>query len=149
MPAVEIELGDDEDIIRVYTRYPNEWRAFSKLLAKDFARIMASHSGISLWRLNYCTRDEAMAALKTRKRTGTAISKAKVLKGLGMGFFGSKSDDAHVSARCLGCDMNINYKKELCQKLDGTDCGLKLEAEFSMCETLINKRIFNIDLAIS
>lgn len=147
MPVIEIELRDDEDVIRVYTRYPNEWRAFGQLRAKDFARIMSKHSGISLWRLDHCTREEAMAALKTNKLTGTAICKARVLKELGLRFFANKPDDGHISARCPGCDMNVNYGKEICKTHDEADCGLKLEAESSLAETL--SRVFSIDSAIT
>ena len=151
MPIVEIQLEDDEDIIRVYTRFPDEeaW-TFTKLRPKDFARIMGSHSGISLWRLRYCTRQFAMDQLKTRKLTGTAICKAKTLKDLGMRFFGSRMDDPHVSARCAGCNLNVNYQQqELCQKSDSSDCGFKLEAQTSLCKTLSNKKMFTIDLAIA
>lgn len=146
--AVEIELDDEEDIIRVYTRWPDQTWALTKLGAKDFARIMATHSGISLWRLKYSTREEAMAALNTQKLTGTAICKGKVLKDLGLRFFAKKPDDGHISARCVGCNLATNYPT-LCEKLDGSDCGLKLESEKSLAKTLSNKRIFVIDHPIT
>lgn len=148
MAAVELQLEDDEDLIRVFTRYPNQTWAFGKLNPKDFARIMASHSGISLWRLKHITREEAMSKLDTPKLKGTAIVKAKVLKQHGMRFFGGGPDDPHVSARCPGCNLNTNYGKELCQKVDGSDCGFNVEAEVSMTKTLANKRVFSLDRAV-
>lgn len=148
--TVEVLLENDEDIIRVYTRYQDDepW-TFKKLRSKDFARIMASHSGISLWRLKYCTPAHAMAQLKTKKLTGTAICKARTLKELGLRFYGSNAEDPHVSARCVGCNLNLNYSgHELCQKVDSSDCGFKLEAAKSLCAKLANKKFFKIDLAI-
>lgn len=149
MPATEIDLADDEDLIRVYTRRPDEPWSFKKLRSSDFARIMTSHSGISLWRLKYITREEAMARLGTTKLTGTAICKAGTLKALGVRFFGKSLDDAHVSTRCAGCDLNTNYEqKELCAKLDGSRYGFELHAENSMCATLLKNGIFTIDSPI-
>lgn len=149
MPSIEIDLADDEDIIRVYTRRPDEPWSFKKLRPSDFARIMASHSGISLWRLKYTTREHAMAQLATPKLTGTAICKAKVLKGLGLRFFGKSPQDPHLSTRCPGCDLNINYEqKEICKTLDGSRCTFELHAENSLCATLLKNRIFTIDLPI-
>lgn len=146
--VVEIELADDEDIIRVYTRRPDEIWAFSKLRASDFARIMAQHSGISLWRLKYSTREEAMAALGTGKLTGTAVCKAKILKDLGLRFFAKNPDNGHISARCVGCNLAVNYP-ELCSKPDGADCGLKLDAADSVAKALSNKRIFVLDRPVT
>lgn len=149
MPDIEIDLADDEDVIRVYTRRPDEPWSFTKLRPSDFARIMASHSGISLWRLKYTTREYAMARLGTPKLTGTAICKAKVLKSLGMRFFGKSLQDPHVSTRCPGCDLNTNYEQEeLCEKLDGSRCAFEMHAENSMCATLLRNRIFTVDLPI-
>lgn len=148
MPAVEINLRDEEDLIRVYTRLPRQTELFRKLLNTDFARIMHSHSGISLWRLDYCTRQHAMAQIDTEKLKGTAIIKAKKLKDLGLRFFGSGPTDPHVSVRCVGCDLNINYRKELCKKIDGTACGFDLHAEITLCKQLRHPDYFTIDRAI-
>ena len=150
MPATEIELADDEELVRVYTRRPDEPWAFKKLRASDFARVMASHSGISLWRLKYITRENAMAAIGTSKLTGTAIARAKTLKELGLRFFGKSQEDPHASVRCPGCDLNTNYEqRELCKKLDGSRCGFELHAENFMCASLLKNQIFTIDLPIS
>ena len=149
MPSIEINLDDDEDIIRVYTRRPDEPWSFKKLRSSDFARIMASHSGISLWRLKYTTREHSMAQLGTPRLTGTAICKAKVLKDLGLRFFGKSQQDPHVSTRCPGCDLNVNYEqREICQSLDGSGCAFELHSEKSLCAMLLKNRIFTIDLPI-
>lgn len=150
MPTIEVDLADEEDLIRVYTRRPDEPWSFKKLRSSDFARIMASHSGISLWRLKHITREEAMARLGTAKLTGTAICKVGTLKELGLRFFGKSQDDAHVSARCPGCDLSTNYEQnQLCAKLDGSRCGFELHAENSICATLLKNGIFSIDLPIN
>jgi hypothetical protein len=146
--VIELLLDDDEDLIRVFTRFPNQTWNFAKIGPKDFARIMASHSGISLWRLKHISREDAMEKLDTPKLKGTAITKAKVLKQHGIRFFGGGPDDPHVSARCPGCNLNIDYGKELCQKADGSSCSFDLEAEISITKTLANKRVFSIDRPI-
>lgn len=144
-----MDLADEEELIRVYTRRPDEPWSFRKLRSSDFARIMASHSGISLWRLKHITREDAMARLGTAKLTGTAVCKAGALKALGVRFFGTSTDDAHVSTRCAGCDLHTNYEqRELCAKLDGSRCGFELHAENSMCATLLKNGIFTIDMPI-
>lgn len=149
MAATEIGLADDEDLVRVYTRRPDEPWSFRKLRSSDFARIMASHSGISLWRLKHITSEDAMARLGTAKLTGTAVCKAGALKALGVRFFGKSADDAHVSTRCAGCDLNTNYEqRELCAKLDGSRCGFELHAEDSMCATLLKNGIFTIVIPV-
>lgn len=150
MTAFEINVGDDEDLIRIYTRYPNETRIFGKLLPRDFCRIMHSHSGISLWRLKYITHEVAMDRMSAgEKLKGTALTKASALKGLGFRFFANSEDDPHLSVRCPSCNLNVNYKEELCQTTDGKDCSFNLYAEYSFAKVLTKNNIFKIERAIS
>lgn len=90
-----------------------------------------------------------MAQLDTDKLKGTALCKAKVLKDFGLRFFAKSQGDPHLSTRCVGCNLNVNYGNELCRKLDDTNCGLKLEKEHSVCKTLTNQKFFRIDLPIA
>jgi hypothetical protein len=64
VPDIEIELEDGEDIVRVYTRIPDQPWLFRKLVAADFARIMHAHSGISLLRRMRPTCDGAKRLAK-------------------------------------------------------------------------------------
>jgi len=150
MAAVEIDVGDDEDLIRIYTRYPNQIKIFEKLLPQDFCRNMHAHSGISLWRLKYISHEEAMKGMNAGdKLKGTAITKAKVLKDLGFRFFGKSSDDPHLSVRCPACNLNVNYGKELCETKDKADCSFNLYAAYSFAKTLSQKDIFQIERIVS
>ncbi len=149
MTAVEIEVGDDEDLIRVYARLPGQTRIFGKLVPSDFARIMHSQSGLSMFRLKFITHEAAIERFGApHKLKGTAVAKGAVLKGIGFRFFASGLDDPHVSVRCPGCDLNVNYSNELCKKLDKTDCTFSLHAEFSYAKTLTSNKIFKIDKLI-
>jgi hypothetical protein len=70
MPDIEIEVDDDEDIIRVYHRFESETWGYAKLRKSDFARIMDVHSGLSMWQK--CTDQFAMDKYTTDKKKGTA-----------------------------------------------------------------------------
>lgn len=149
MAAVEIDVGDDEDLIRVYTRYPNQTGSFGKLLPKDFCRIMQSHSGISLWRLNLISHEGAMDRLNTEKLKGTAVAKAKRLKDLGFKFFAITNDDPHLSVRCPGCNLNVDYGSALCEQTNGAMCSFNLHAPYSFAATLPRNNYFKIVRQIS
>lgn len=106
MPVIEIELEDDEDIVRVYTRIPEQTWLFGKLVAADFARIMHRHSGISLLRLKYLTRQEARNWFETPKLKGLAICKAIALKDLGLVLHGQWY--GYQDGTLLGCLLVFN-----------------------------------------
>ncbi len=120
----------------------------------DFARDMVRHSGISLWRLKYCgetPHEYAMSRVPTNpnKRKGTAICKGKILKDLGLKFFAHSETHAHISARCGGCNLQVDYDKGLCQILDGSACGFDIKAKgVSLSKTLSNKKIFTVSFSI-
>lgn len=148
MAIVEIDVGDDEDLIRIYTRYPNQTWSFGKLGPKDFCRIMRSHSGISLWRLSLITHEDAMNRMDAgEKLKGTAVTKAKRLKAFGFRFFGNGPNDPHLSVRCPGCNLNI-VRGELCEPSDGSACTFDLHAPFSHAKTLSKNDVFKIDRQI-
>lgn len=146
MPDIEIDLEDDEDIVRVYTRIPEQPWLFRKLVATDFARIMHAHSGISLLRLKYLSRQQARNWFDTPKLKGLAICKAKALKDLGLRFMAKSAEDPHVSTRCPPCNLNVDYNK-LCQTNDKTDCMLDLEAAVSLSKFL-SKSVFVVDTPV-
>jgi hypothetical protein len=144
MVLVEIEVDDDEDLIRIFTRFPNQTWSLGKLGPKDFCRIMHSHSGISLWRLNLISHEEAMNRMDAgEKLKGTAVTKAGRLKDLGFRFFGNGPNDPHLSVRCPGCNLSINYS-QLCEPSDGSVCSFALHAPTSYAKTLSRNNIFVI-----
>jgi hypothetical protein len=148
MPDIEVEIDDDEDIIRVYTRPDGDTWNLTKLRQSDFARIMASHSGISLW--HKCTDQYAMERMQTTKRKGTAVCKAKDLKELGFRFFAKSADAEHLSARCVGCDFEVDYTKGLCKRTDDAPCGFDIATnESSTSKTLANKKYFKVRVPIT
>jgi len=143
----EIDLDDDEDLIRVYARYQKQKSTHSEVVVKDFARSMERHSGISVWRLSLRTRTDAINALQVPKNKvkGTLIAKAGLLKKLGIRFVDSPGN-GHIAARCNNCNMETSRDK-LCQPVDGKECGLYLEAKESLCVTL-SQNCFEIDDAV-
>lgn len=148
MPDFEVALDDDEDIVRIFHRYPTELWAFSKLRAKDFARQMEDHSGITLLRLKYLNHDrhKALDWLKTHKLKGLAICKAVDLKALGLRFMACADDHPHLSTRCRECNLAVNYEKGVCVPLDGLQCSINLKAEVTLSKVLYKR--FKVDTPI-
>ncbi len=144
---IEIQLANDEEIVRVYTRTAEQGFLFRKLVRSDFARNMNVHSGISLLRLGnkYLTRKQALNWFRTKKLKGLAISKAQILKELGCRFFAKSADDPHVSMRCPPCNLEVEYSK-LCKSTDGKACMLDLQMKDSLSKTL--SKVFMVDTPI-
>jgi hypothetical protein len=146
MADIEIEVADDEDedIIRVYHRFQTEPWAFSKLRGTDFARVMDGHSGLSMW--HNCTDQFAMDRYQTDKKKGTA---AMLLKELGFKFFAKDKDAEHLSVRCAGCDLEVDYTKGLCKRADSSPCGFDIvENAAPDSKKLANKKFFNVSVPI-
>lgn len=146
MPDSEIELGDDEDILRVFLRRPDETWGFAKLRKADFARYMEKHSGMSMLRLKFLKdRDEALNWFKSDKLKGLAICKVSDLKALGLRFMAGHADDKHISVRCPPCNLEVNYPT-LCKVADGGNCLINLKAEDSMCQKIF--KVFRLDTPV-
>jgi hypothetical protein len=148
MPDIEVEIDDDEDIIRVYTRKDVETWGLAQLRQADFARVMAAHSGLSMWQR--CNDQFAMDRLPTDKRKGTAKIKAKVLKDLGLKFFAQSPTAEHLSVRCVGCNFEVDYEKGLCKRADDTPCGFDIVANSApTSKILANKKRFKVSVPIT
>ena len=148
MPDIEIEVDDDEEIIRVYHRFESETWGYAQLRKSDFARIMDGHSGLSMW--HKCTDQFAMDRYTTDKKKGTAKIKAKQLKELGFKFFAKSEDAEHLSLRCDGCDLEVDYSKGLCKRTDGSPCGFDIvENDEPTSTKLANKKYFNVSVPIT
>jgi hypothetical protein len=146
MPETEIPLADDEDIIRVFLRRPNEPWGFSKLRKADFARQMSNHSGMSMLRLKYLEdRQEALNWFKSDKLKGLAICKAKQMKGLGLHFMASSPTAKHISVRCPPCDVAVNYPI-LCKPETGDHCLINRRAPVMLSQQLYE--IFGLDTPV-
>lgn len=142
--VAEIVPDDDEDLIRVYARYKKQTRTHREIMARDFARSMTRHSGISVWQLLLRSKEEAKDALRVpeNKVKGTLIIKAKQLKELGLRFLDSPGD-GHIAMRCADCNMEMTRDDSRCQPIKEKGCGLDLEAEGSICSILTT--MFQID----
>lgn len=149
MPLSQIQIGDDEDIVRIFLRFPSQQGSFRTLLPNDFTRKMDLQSGISLLRVGtgFLTRDQAMAWIKGSKPRGLASCKGKVLKSLGLKFVASSASDPHLSTRCAGCDLNpAQGQAPLCTRTDGQACDFKMAAANSL--PIILSYIFTIHTPI-
>lgn len=151
---IEVVIDDEEDILRVYSRPDTDTWGLSDLRQSDFARLMAKHSGISMWRMKFCGDNPHQYAMDSvpvnpEKRKGTAVCKAKLLKELGLRFFAHSANHAHISARCAGCNFHVDYETGLCKRSDGKACGFDIKSsQFSISKTLSNKKFFNVSYAI-
>lgn len=146
MAVTRIALAPDEDIIRVFLRWPNESWGFAKLRKKDFARQMGNHSGMSMLRLKYLDdRQEALDWFESEKLKGLAICKAKALIDLGLHFMASSETDKHISVRCPPCNLEVNYPT-LCKSASGDQCLIDLEAANTLSTQLY--KLFQVDTAV-
>lgn len=121
MTLVEIELSDDEEVVRVFARRPSEKSKPLQVHGADFAR-RKNNSGISLWRAS--SRQEAKERWTTSWPKGTLLCKAGPFKKLGLRFYGNHSGDNHLSTRCDDCDLSPNQfnARPLCQRKDLSSC---------------------------
>jgi hypothetical protein len=142
MTVSEISLQDGEIIARVFFRYPSEARKFSELRPKDFARQMRNHSGISLLRLKYLSKRQALDWVPTNKLKGLATCESNRLAQLGLVFLGTSAEDPHVSARCSPCDLCANYPV-LCRPMEAS-CSLDIETTPNLSEIL--SKMFLVDI---
>ena len=94
MPDIEVFPDDDTEVIRVYKRYDSQSYAYTKLHLKDFARVMAKHSGLSMWR--NCSDQDAMNRFSSDQKKGAARIKAKLLKDLRFRFFSPSATADHL-----------------------------------------------------
>lgn len=146
MPDTEILLEDDEDIIRVFLRWPDEPWGFSKLRRSDFGRHMSNHSGISMLRLKYLEdRQEALNWFQSDKVKGLAICRAKQLKGLGLRFMAASPTGKHISVRCPLCNLGVDYPI-LCKPNIGDACCLGLKVTGSLSQKLY--KVFTVDTPV-
>ena len=138
MPVIVFDLADDEDIVRIYSRYPKQTQSFQTLLAKDFARKMDNENGISLLRISpgFFSEQQALNYVRTIKLKGLATCKASVLKNLNLIFMADSATDEHFTARCPGCNLNPNPRPILCKPKEGQVCTLDLQAEPSLAQDL-------------
>jgi hypothetical protein len=145
MPESLINLDADEMLVRVFTRNPERPWFFSKLHASDFARVMTAYSGISLLRLKFLTRLEALNWFESKKLKGLAICEAKSLQSLGLRFIAKSTTDPHVSVRCPPCNMSADYPT-LCSTTTGSECHFDLHSPMSLSKIL--SQSFKIDTPI-
>ena len=146
MPDIEVTPDPDEIIVRVFFRYDNEKDILFKLVGRNFARQMRNHSGISMLRLKYLSRQQAINWVPTaRKLKGLAVCSAGRLLAMGFKFVASSTADPHLSARCPPCNMCVNYQ-ELCTTTGGDECTLDLYSEGILCPILAE--LFTIDTPI-
>lgn len=124
MPLQEVQLRDDEQILRVIARPRSALRKALIIEPGDFSRRMDYMSGISLWRAR--SREAAKAAWNTTWPKGTLICSARTLKSFGLRFFETGKED-HFTVRCDGCDLNPNQMvTPLCKRTDNQQCALVL-----------------------
>lgn len=144
MPDFPIDLSEDEVLLRIFHRYPNQLNAFNKLLPGDFLRNMPKHSGISLWRLKYTSRQKVLESYVTEKLKGLAACTVGELKDMNLSYFVSSKASAHVSARCSLCNGASDYPT-LCVPNKG-ECAFMNNAAFSQSKVLTKR--FRPDTAI-
>lgn len=140
MSELQVEIADDVEIIRVFTRKDSQSWGLDKLNQADFARVMANHSGLSMWR--NLSDEEAMRRLPTDKRKGAARIKAKALKDMGLAFFAQTKTAEHLSVRCVGCNFAVDYSKGLCKQKNDSPCGFDIVESPSPTSKILAKRNF-------
>jgi hypothetical protein len=146
MPDTEISLEEDEVIARVFFRYPSEAGKFTLLRARDFARQMGNHSGISLLRLKYVSKQQVLGWVKSKKLKGLAVCEGRRLIQLGLRFMAGAADAPHVSTRCSPCDLCVTYP-QLCKASPIGSCLLDIEVTPALPEILSKE--FRVDLPAS
>jgi len=114
MPHQIIEQPDDVELARVFFRLPSEKKSFNLLMPTDFNRRRMprspdwKESGISMFRLDKISKEEARARVPSKKLTGLATTSAQVLQQLGYVLVWTEDNPEHVSVRCPGCNRNLN-----------------------------------------
>lgn len=145
MPDAEIALEDDEIIARVYFRYPNEREMFGQLRSTDFARNMRKHSGISLLRMKYLSRQQAIDWVPSNKHKGLAVCEVRRLKQYALKFMAPAADHAHVSTRCSPCNLCVSYP-EICRTENERDCQFDIELTPTLSVALCAE--FQVDVPV-
>jgi hypothetical protein len=88
--------------------------------------------------------------IHNRQKERHGQDKAKQLKDLGFKFFAISKDAEHLSVRCDGCDLEVDYSKGLCKRLDGAPCGFDIvENDEPISTKLANKKYFNVSIPIT
>jgi len=132
MPAIPV--GRDERLLRVFLREEVQVDELDSVNPGDFVRF-ATQPGISMFRLSetFTTADgyEALGrnAKKRLKLMGSSVITAGELLDRGYRFVAPNLTDAHVSVRCIPCDLNEVNRRPWCQPLAAiaNECGLYQE----------------------
>jgi hypothetical protein len=147
MPAVKISIPSDQDIVRVFFRYPKQTTSFDTLVVKDFARRLETESGISLLRIGPSfSKAQALSYVPSRKLKGLAICKASELVRLGLIFIAKSDSDPHITARCFCCNLTYSPAPLVCICSDGSQCPLALDAIDSLAQRLTD--VFSVDTPV-
>lgn len=136
------ELNSSIELARVYFRVRAQSQIFGHLVPGDFARRRISESdawrepGISLWRLDCVSPQEALDRVPSRKLKGLAVMNAGILQQLGYSCVTNQENPAHVSLRCRPCDFALNAAGICLPKIG--DCGFNEADSFDELVMLSN-----------